>query len=49
MRDYVKEYPDATLDEFRVAYSKLDSKKRQVRTLRSPFRTWIDTSAILGF
>ncbi|EDQ99022.1 uncharacterized protein LACBIDRAFT_335422 [Laccaria bicolor S238N-H82] len=29
MQDYVKEYPDATLDEFRVAFAKLDSKRRQ--------------------
>ena len=48
MRDYVKEYPNATLDEFRVSYAKLDSKRRQVHTLCSHFRTWTDTSETLG-
>jgi len=48
MRDYVKEYPNATLDEFRVAYPKLDSKRRQVHKLCSPFHTWTDTSGTLG-
>jgi len=49
MRDYVKEYPDATLDEFRVDFAKLDSKRRQVHTLCSLFRTWTNTSGIQAY
>jgi len=48
MRDYVREYPNATLDEFHVAYAKLDPKRHQVHTLCLPFRTLTDTSGPLG-
>ncbi|KAF8968614.1 hypothetical protein BDZ97DRAFT_1799301 [Flammula alnicola] len=35
MRDYAKEHPDATLDTFRVAFTKLDPKTRQAYETRS--------------
>ena len=49
MRDYVKEHPNATLDDFRVAYAKvlLDSEKHKVYTFCSLYCTWTDTSGHL--
>ena len=49
MRDYAKEYPDATLDEFRPSYAKLDSQRRQVHTLCSLFHTLTNTLDIQAY